>query len=168
MKKQGRLADFDHIVGQKLPQLLQTLRKAKRVRLSDLLDGKLMDARAADGSPLKGSIQGLYALFRGKRPYYVGISRHILRRLRQHGRGKSHFDASLAYRIARAKLEVSGTRSQRMKHKGFRAEFDKAQGVLNSARVVIVPIDDDVTLYLFEVYAALKLRTAPLNSFRTH
>jgi hypothetical protein len=36
----------------------------------------------------------------GRRPFYVGISNKVIERIRQHLRGRSHFEATLAYRIA--------------------------------------------------------------------
>lgn len=40
---------------------------------------------------------GCYVLLREGEPFYVGISRTVVQRLRQHVTGKTHFDASLAY-----------------------------------------------------------------------
>src|SRR5579871_2309797 len=43
---------------------------------------------------------GCYVLLREGKPFYVGISRTVVQRLRQHVTGKTHFDASLAYLMA--------------------------------------------------------------------
>jgi hypothetical protein len=47
---------------------------------------------------------GCYVLTRHGKPFYVAISRSIVARLRQHGIGKTHFDASLTYRMACEKV----------------------------------------------------------------
>jgi hypothetical protein len=47
---------------------------------------------------------GCYVLLRDGEPFYVGISRCVVSRLRQHSTGKTHFQATLAYRMACEKL----------------------------------------------------------------
>src|SRR3546814_11249590 len=46
---------------------------------------------------------GCYVLLDAGVAIYVGISRGVIGRLRQHAFGKMHFDASLAFRIAMAR-----------------------------------------------------------------
>jgi hypothetical protein len=43
-----------------------------------------------------GDFSGCYVLLREGTPFYVGISRTVVQRLRQHVTGNTHFDASLA------------------------------------------------------------------------
>jgi hypothetical protein len=43
---------------------------------------------------------GCYVLLQDGKPFYVGISRTVVQRLRQHVTGNTHFDASLAYLMA--------------------------------------------------------------------
>lgn len=50
---------------------------------------------------LKSDFSGCYVLLDETQPIYVGISRGVLNRLRQHMLGKDHFSASLAFAIAR-------------------------------------------------------------------
>ena len=45
---------------------------------------------------LVSDISGCYTLVEGNEPIYVGISRTLISRLKQHVTGKTHFDASLA------------------------------------------------------------------------
>jgi hypothetical protein len=70
---------------------------------------------------------GCYIFTRGKKPFYVGISRGVIGRLRQHGTGKTHFDASLAYRMACEKAPHKMTRSMAMKNTKFQKQFQDAQ-----------------------------------------
>src|ERR1700674_3468875 len=57
---------------------------------------------------------GCYVLLRDGEPFYVGISRGVVGRLRQHGKGSTHFDASLAYRMACEKAPHEMTRDEAM------------------------------------------------------
>ncbi len=45
---------------------------------------------------IKDNFPGCYVLMRGSRPFYVGISRGVAKRIIQHIKGRTHFDASLA------------------------------------------------------------------------
>jgi hypothetical protein len=110
---------------------------------------------------------GCYVLARGK-PFYVGISRGVVGRLRQHGTGKTHSDASLAYLMACDKAPHKLTRSAAMKDTNFQKEFHKAQRLLNHSSVAFIEIVNDLELYLFEAYCAIELNTNKWNTFRTH
>jgi hypothetical protein len=111
---------------------------------------------------------GCYVLVENAEPFYVGISRKVATRLGQHVRGKTHFDASLAYAMACRCHPHKMPRADAMRHDVFRAAFDQEKARIRGMDVAVVEIDNPVELYLFEVYAALELRTALHNSFRTH
>src|SRR5262249_24547118 len=53
---------------------------------------------------LSGDFDGCYVFLERGRPIYTGISRRVLARLRQHLCGKTHFDAGLAYRMAKGTM----------------------------------------------------------------
>ncbi|MEX2673445.1 MAG: GIY-YIG nuclease family protein [Phycisphaeraceae bacterium] len=112
--------------------------------------------------------QGCYVLIEKKTPCYIGISRSVLSRLRQHVRGRSHFDASLAYRMACNGDDHGMKRAEAMKTEWFRKEFDKAQKRIQRMNAVFVEITNDLELHVFEAYAAMELKTAEWNTFRTH
>jgi hypothetical protein len=111
---------------------------------------------------------GCYVLTEPSKPVYVGISRNVLARVRQHMLGKTHFDASLAYAIAQKKCPTKGQRSAAMETERFAAAFAEAQAYLRSLHVAVVQIANPVELYVFEVFAALALETSEWNTFRTH
>lgn len=111
---------------------------------------------------------GCYVLIDQGRPIYVGISRTVFARLRQHVMGKSHFDASLAYRIATQRAPHSMTRGQAMQDQGFQTAFANAKSYLRSLQVATIDISNPVELYVFEVCAAMELQTSTWNTFRTH
>ncbi len=104
----------------------------------------------------------------GRRPFYVGISKKVIERIRQHLRGRSHFEATLAYRIAERSSRTRRSRAQNMKSGSFMRSFARARKRLASANVAFVEVRDPLELYLLEVYAAMKLRTGRWNSFETH
>ncbi|RFP67079.1 GIY-YIG nuclease family protein [Hymenobacter lapidiphilus] len=112
---------------------------------------------------------GCYVLLDKGKPIYVGISRRVIVRLRQHLMGKDHFAASLAYSMAKkhhgSKL---GTRKTAMLDYAFGDHFHLAQAYLRSLSVATVEIDNPLELYVFEAYAAMELETAEWNTFRTH
>ncbi len=60
------------------------------------------------------------------------------------------------------------TRSGAMADRSFSELFLVKRDYLRRLRVAIVTIDCPIELCLFEVYAAMKLGTGALNSFRTH
>lgn len=121
------------------------------------------------GSKIKreNELMGLY-VFAEKtgvsswRPCYVGISRTVFRRLRQHGWGQTHHQASLAYAQAAFRHNHGGRREHLSRRK-----LQDQQALLREYRVVIVPELSDYDLYFLEVYLAGKLCTR-WNSFRTH
>ena len=117
---------------------------------------------------LSRDFSGCYVLLEEERPVYVGISRKVLGRLRQHLRGKTHFDASLAYAVAQRRYPIDGHRSTVMEHPEFQSAFAEAKAYLRGLRVAFVEIDNPLELYLFEAYAAMQLGTYEWNTFRTH
>jgi len=92
----------------------------------------------------------------------------VLTRLTQHLNHRSHYSASLVYRMASEAYPHELKRDQAMRDDQFREVFLAIQFRLREMGVAFVQIDNDLELYLFEVYAAMKLDTAQWNTFRTH
>jgi len=111
---------------------------------------------------------GCYVLLRDRAPFYVGISRGVIQRLRQHVKGKTHFDASLAYLMATEKSGHTMKRADAMKDADFMKAFTTAQALLRNSDVAFIEIDNPAELYLFEAYCAMELDTFEWNTFRTH
>ena len=111
---------------------------------------------------------GCYVLVEKSVPFYVGISRKVVSRLTQHIKGKTHSDASLAYAMACRCCEHSMRRAKAMADEAFLAAFEQERARIRNMDVAAIEIENPVELYLFEVYAALELRTALHNTFRTH
>ncbi|MDO7846285.1 hypothetical protein Q5H92_07955 [Hymenobacter sp. M29] len=118
---------------------------------------------------LPGDFSGCYVLQDGRTPIYVGISRGVLNRLRQHMLGKDHFSASLAYAMAKKDHQpTEKTRKLVMGATNFDLAFQKSQTYLRSLSIGAVEINNPLELYVFEAYAAMALGTAEWNTFRTH
>ena len=112
--------------------------------------------------------EGCYVLIDGARPIYVGISQTVFQRIRQHVRGTTHFDASLAYRIAAARRPHNMTRNAAMADTEFQRHFSEAQAYLRGLNVAFIEIQNPLELYLFEAYCAMEIDTSEWNTFETH
>jgi len=117
---------------------------------------------------------GVYLFSEGPTPLYVGNTRNLRQRLRQHTAINSREnEAALAWRIAlkdaeQRGLAVTGTRKQIEADPAFAETFSQARDRVCAMDVRFIEIDDPVTRTLFEVYAAQALGTDEFNSFETH
>ena len=111
---------------------------------------------------------GCYVFIDGEKPIYVGISRGVLKRLVQHLNCESHYSATLLYRMASEDYPHEMKRDQAMRDEQFKAVFFSAQERLRQMKIAYVEIENDLELYLFEIFASMKLDTATWNTFRTH
>lgn len=170
MPVDGYEQDFAHLAESELPSLLVTLKddmKNERDMADFAIDGVGV-ATLCRNLGLNSDFSGCYVLMQNEKPIYVGISRSVLQRLRQHVRGGTHFDASLAYRIAAKRTPHNHTRSIAMEKMEFKAEFDRAKEYLRSLKVAYVQILNPLVLYTFEPYCAMYFDTLEWNTFETH
>jgi hypothetical protein len=163
-------SSFEHLVTSDLPQYVAQLESAVKSRRS-------MNDFAIDGVGVGGlcrqlsltaDFPGCYVLLDGPEAVYVEISGNVLQRLRQHVRGTTQFDASLAYRIAADRMPHQHTRSRAMEEAAFKTEFDKAKVYLRGLQVAYVEIQNPLVLYVFEPYCAMRFDTSKWNTFETH
>ena len=119
---------------------------------------------------LKADFKGIYLFMKNSAPFYVGISKHVLKRINQHVKGTNHFTSSLAYRIGANEFR----RKNGVGHKGGRdgLDFGKygslAKSNLFKCEVAWLQIDDDIDLFLYEVFLSMKFGTLLYNEFKTH
>jgi len=117
---------------------------------------------------------GIYLFSEGVTPIYVGQTRNLRVRLRQHTSSSSRENqASLAWRIARIEAKdaghpMSGTRKDLQADERFAAHFRSAKERVTAMDVRFIELDDPVTRTVFEVYAARALETDEFNSWETH
>lgn len=121
--------------------------------------------KETDAARKNKEFAGVYVMVSGKRPFYVGISRNMIFRLRTHVRTLEHHTASLLFNLVRDQTN----------HLGRREELDfttiEARGVqtwLRGQKVAILPLACPVERYAFELYASMKLMTGKWNTFETH
>jgi hypothetical protein len=161
---------FEELARTVLPGHMDRLEAALRDRqsMSTFAEENIGPVTLARRCGVPADFSGCYVLIQVESPVYVGISRKVLRRLRQHVRGRTHYDASLAYRIAQRRQPTAGNRTAVMQNPEFRLVFDSARAYIASLAVSFVPIENSLELYVFEAYAAMSLRTYEWNTFRTH
>lgn len=124
-----------------------------------------------DGIPEK---PGVYVFSEGVTPVYVGQSRNLRSRLRQHTSSSSRENqAALAWRIAHADAKaaghaVAGTRKDLEADPTFAEHFATAKRRVAAMTVRFIELDDPVPRTVFEVYAARALGTDEFNTWETH
>lgn len=161
---------FKELAKTVLPQHMRRMRQA----MASSLDMSLLCKEGVGPKSILKRLErtedfaGCYVLMEGAKPIYVGISRSVIKRLVQHVKGRTHFDASLAYRIASDKYAHNMNREAAMSDLKFKKEFERARNYIFSLKAAFINIESDFELYLFEAYCALELKTSKWNTFRTH
>ena len=149
---------FNRLVA-KMPELLKVLESKPFLTRDNL-----------GGIPQKG----VYVFYKNDRPIYVGRSNRLKSRILQHGRPSSmHNSASFAFKLAKKTMSNDKdipkdiTRKELENAPGFAEMFYIARANVAQMKIRAIRIDDQVTQALFEIYAALTLKT-PYNDFSTH
>jgi len=109
--------------------------------------------------------KGLYVFLHNNKPFYVGISKAVIERIRQHVKGSSLASSTLAYKIGKNIKKSKVTRKEFFQSNKKNIDFIKK--FLLEQRVAFIKIDDDDELALYEIYCAMKYKTS-LNTFETH
>ncbi len=120
------------------------------------------------------TIQGLYILYKNTTAKYVGVSRNIINRIKQHFTGKGHTVSTLVYLIAREWWEDI----KETPYLGTRKEFEKDLNNLKKEREIqeemriswkigIIPINESYLAHLTELFLSCELETY-WNEFGTH
>jgi len=109
--------------------------------------------------------KGIYIFIDNETPVYVGISRSVFRRLKQHGWGKTHNQCTFAYNLA--KYELHGKEFKKERKEFPEETLESAREIVRSYKVALFHVENDFDLYFLEVAVAGLLKTK-WNSFRTH
>ena len=129
--------------------------------------------RVAEHPPIP-KLPGIYLFSEARRPIYVGQSRNLRNRLRQHTWEKSRENAaSFAFNIAKreaskAGIDITPWRSVLEADPDFVPYFASARASVAAMSVQFIELADPVVRTLFEVYVALALGLHEFNSFETH
>lgn len=165
---------FEQLVHEVMPSYMAQLRDYLRspIPMAEFAVKDVGPATLRKRFGLKRDPGGCYVVIDRGKPVYVGISKHVIERLREHVRGTDHLTATLAYRIAVARHPHGKTAALAMQDVDFRFRFDEAREYLLGLHVAFVEIDNPLELYLFEPYCALELDTrfeaGGWNTFETH
>ena len=114
--------------------------------------------------------QGIYVFSKNKKPFYVGMSQHVIERIIQHVKGKSHFTSSFCYKLgANEHIRQKGhTHEGGRGGLGFDEYVEPYKKELMKCQAAIFEVENCLELYLFEVFVAMKLGTLHYNLFKTH
>jgi hypothetical protein len=125
--------------------------------------------------PYKDDFKGLYVFYEDDKPIYVGISKNVLKRIRQHVKCEKQNESSFAYLLTIEHTKQNsitipvGTREERMVSEEFFGLFNlTVRTRILKMKVKFIEIKCDVSFYLSEVYFAMQLNTDMFNSFETH
>lgn len=119
-------------------------------------------------------LPGIYLFSEGPNPMYVGNTRKLRTRLRQHTSPRStENSASFAYRLAVQAaegqgLELAGTRKANAADLEFSALFKAQRERVADMDVQFIELEDPVQRTLFEVFVAEALGLEEFNDFETH
>jgi hypothetical protein len=165
---------FDELAREVLPDLMQQLRDLMKqpIPMSEFSQQGIGVATLLKRFGLKSDPRACYVLVDKGRPVYVSISKAVIKRLMEHVRGRDHFAATLAYRIAAAKHPHDKTAAEAMKDAEFHVRFAEQRDYLRGLDVAFVKIANPLVLHLFEAYCVMDLDTGidvgGWNTFRTH
>ena len=162
--------DFATLASKILPEHFARLQTSMAAPLAmhDFAQPKVGVAALLKRHGRGNDFSGCYVLSADSSPWYVGISRSVFKRLRDHVTGGTHYNATLAYRMAKGDEAHGLTRDKAMATADFLNRFTAKRQELRGFHAAYVEIPNPVELYLFEVYAAMTLKTTRWNTFRTH
>lgn len=135
----------------------------------------LQSSAPTSSNDLKGLPEaGVYVLYENERPIYVGRSRRLQKRIREHGqRSSGRYSATFAFILALEEANKQGLtfssprRAVIESTPEFRPLFEAAKDRVAGMAIRAVKITDPIEQTVFEVYAALAL-DMPYNRFETH
>lgn len=142
--------------------------------LSDLKSDRLRNRGTLGNLPE----QGIY-VFHLDIPVYVGRTDRMSQRILEHGRPSAgHNSATLAFAMAvrwarKNNLDIDGvSRNDLQRNPEFTTYFDTTKRLVSNMGIRVVEVTDPIEQAVFEVYAALELRTTlqhgGFNDFANH
>jgi len=153
------VAEFAAAVEQ-MPALLAALQAAPSYRVAD--------------HPQIPIAPGIYLFTDRGTPIYVGQTRKLRNRLRQHtGERRRENEASFAFNVAKRDAANDGVniklpRAVLEADPAFIPYFARARVSVATMTVQFIELADPIVRTLFEVYVALALSLDEFNSFETH
>jgi predicted GIY-YIG superfamily endonuclease len=117
---------------------------------------------------------GIYLFSKDDSALYVGQTRNLRNRLRDHTNPLSRENqASFAFLVAKqeaekSEIDVARTRKILEADEQFAEHFKQAKLSVSEMDVRYIELEGPIERTLFEIYAALALDTLVFNSFETH
>ena len=114
--------------------------------------------------------KGVYVMYEGERPMYVGRSDNLATRLLEHGQPSGGSEtASFAFNIAKEEFPNTCPMSRKdlQRNEEFQSHFDIAKERVRKMKVRVVGVANPIEQTILEVYAHMELDT-PYNSFENH
>ena len=116
--------------------------------------------------------QGVYVFYEGDTPIYVGRSRRMRKRIREHGATSSrHESATFAFKLLRHAIrEPDGHSSKHTRpelQEKYASQYAAQRERVRNMRFRVVEIEDPLVQTVFETYAILALNTTDYNTFHT-
>ena len=146
------------------------IQNASRMLIRDkLIQPEWLREYSTKKGNFKCDFKGLYVFIHNSTPFYVGISKGVIGRLCQHLKGRTHNNSTLAYRLGLLKYEYeNGVKyNGERKDLNFLSNVEPAKQFLMKQKAALIAIEDDIELYLFEVFCSMKLCTW-FNDYETH
>lgn len=161
---------FQELAEVVLPQYMLEMKKkiTSPIGMSMFATKGVGKATALKNLNIQNDFSGCYVLIENGVPIYVGISRSVISRLLQHVKGTTHFDASLAYRMAKDRMKHNLSRNDAMQTDDMIIRFNRAKAKISNMNVAFIEIKNNLEIYLFEAYCAIELNTKKWNTFATH
>ena len=160
------------------PQTWEAVAEFLPILLSKLTNGKPI-VRDSRGRLPKIPEKGIYVFYETSNPLYVGRSDRMRERILEHGRPSSlHNSATFAFLLAMETATYNGvdftglTRDDLQITDGFKYLYGQAKERVRNMQVKVVEVIDPIEQSVFEVYAALHLKTTRdhggYNDFENH
>ena len=145
-----------------MPEYMNRLVHCRPMRMNTQTERRELN-RQLDG------LSGIYVIYEGNRPMYVGRSVNLKIRVGDHGRAGQRDGATLAFNLARdSSPDFRGRTRERLWldsrfERQFKLEIERVKQMI----VRVVEVTDSIEQTVFEVYTAMTLDT-PYNTFDTH
>ena len=142
---------YHELVSEVLPRYMNVLRERMRnpIPMADFAVKGVGPVTLQRRLGLIRDPGGSYVILDEGNPIYVGISRGLIRRLRDHVLGHDHLVATLAYRIAATMHPHGNTASLAMRNPDFQMRFQESRDYLIRLSTAFVEIANPLELYLF-------------------
>lgn len=92
-------------VTNKFPILLQKIKSQEKYLIDKYFKPDFGVKSICKLLKLENDFEGLYIFYKNGKPFYTGISGNVIKRIKQHVKGKDHFTSSLCYKIGSSLYE---------------------------------------------------------------